>query len=83
MNSKLKGLVLSALFAALISAGSFLIIPLPGGIPIVLQDMMAMLSGLILGPVYGAIAVAVFLLLGSMAPNNGCAVICLCLIGSF
>lgn len=66
MNSKLKGLALSALFAALISAGSFLIIPLPGGIPIVLQDMMAMLSGLILGPVYGAIAVAVFLLLGSM-----------------
>ncbi|MCQ2240215.1 biotin transporter BioY [Treponema sp.] len=66
MNSKFKGLVLSALFAALISAGSFLIIPLPGGIPIVLQDMMSMLSGLILGPVYGAIAVAVFLLLGSM-----------------
>ena len=66
MNSKLKGLVLSALFAALISAGSFLIIPLPGGIPIVLQDMMAMLSGLILGPVYGAIAVAVFLVLGSI-----------------
>lgn len=66
MNSKFKGLVLSALFAALTAAGCFLIIPLPGGIPIVLQDMMSMLSGLILGPVYGTIAVAVFLLLGSI-----------------
>ena len=66
MNSKFKGLVLSALFAALTSAGCFLIIPLPGGIPIVLQDMMAMLSGLILGPLYGTIAVAVFLVLGSI-----------------
>lgn len=66
MESKFKGLVLSALFAALISAGCFIIIPLPGGIPIVIQDMMAMLSGLILGPVYGAIAVFVFLVLGSI-----------------
>lgn len=66
MNSKFKGLVLSALFAALTAAGCFLIIPLPGGIPIVLQDMMAMLSGLILGPLYGTIAVAVFLVLGSI-----------------
>lgn len=66
MNGKFKGLVLSALFAALTAAGCFIIIPLPGGIPIVIQDMMAMLSGLLLGPLYGTIAVAVFLVLGSI-----------------
>lgn len=58
------GAVLTALFAALISAGCFIQIPLPGGIPIVLQDMMSMLSGLLLGPVYGTAAVIVFLILG-------------------
>lgn len=59
-----KALVLVALFAAFTSAGCFIQIPLPGGIPIVIQDMMAMLSGLLLGPLYGGLAVAVFLLLG-------------------
>ena len=61
-----KQLVLTALFAALISVGCFIQIPLPGGIPIVLQDMMSMLSGLLLGPVFGGLAVAVFLLLGAI-----------------
>ncbi len=60
------GIILSALFAAITAAGCFIQIPLPGGIPIVLQDMMAMLSGLLLGPVYGGIAVLVFLVLGSI-----------------
>ena len=59
-----KNLSLSALFAALICVGCFIQIPLPGGIPIVIQDMMAMLSGLLLGPVFGALSVIVFLVLG-------------------
>lgn len=63
-NNFSNRLVLSALFSALIAAGCFIIIPLPGGIPIVLQDMMALLSGLILGPFYGTIAVIIFLFLG-------------------
>ena len=57
-------LVLSALFAALISAGCFIQIPLPGGVPVAIQDMLAMLSGMILGPLYGAGAVVIFLVLG-------------------
>lgn len=61
---KSTNLVLTALFAALISAGCFLLIPLPGGIPITFQDMLVMLSGLLLGSLYGSIAVAIFLLLG-------------------
>lgn len=58
--------VLTALFAALISAACFIQIPLPGGIPILIQDMLAILSGLILGPLQGAISVLIFLVLGSI-----------------
>lgn len=61
---KSTNFVLTALFAALIAAGCFILIPLPGGIPITFQDMLVMLSGLLLGPLYGSIAVAIFLLLG-------------------
>src|SRR5574344_596437 len=63
-KKKLTGVVFTALFAALIAAGVFIQIPLPGGVPITVQDMMALLSGLMLGPIYGTLAVAVFLLLG-------------------
>ncbi len=63
-NKKSFSFILSALFAALTAAGCFIQIPLPGGIPIVIQDMMAMLSGLMLGPVYGGIAVLSFIILG-------------------
>ena len=61
-----KKLVLSALFAAFICAGCFIQVPLPGGVPIAIQDMMAMLSGLLLGPVFGGLAVLIFLLLGAI-----------------
>ena len=70
-KKKLSGVILSALFAALICAGCFIQIPLPGGVPVVLQDMMAMLTGMLLGPVYGTAAVFVFI----------CGRISLCRIG--
>lgn len=63
-SKKSSGIILSALFAALISAGFFIQIPLPGGIPIIIQDMMALLSGLLLGCIYGTLSVTVFLILG-------------------
>lgn len=63
-KKKSAPLVLTALFAALISAGCFIQIPLPGGVPVAIQDMLAMLSGMILGPIYGACAVVIFLVLG-------------------
>ena len=65
-EKKLLNTVLTALFAALISASCFIQIPLPGGIPILIQDMLAMLSGLILGPLQGVISVFIFLVLGSI-----------------
>lgn len=61
-----SGSVMSALFAALISCAFFFSIPLPGGVPIVLQDSLAMLSGLLLGPLWGGLAVFVFLALGCL-----------------
>ena len=52
-----------ALFAALTALGTFISIPI-GPIPIVLQNMFAVLSGLILGPLMGGAATALFLLAG-------------------
>jgi len=43
------GLTFTALFAALISAGAFIAIPI-GPVPIALQNFFTLLSGLVLGP---------------------------------
>jgi biotin transport system substrate-specific component len=53
----------TALFAALISAGSLFAIPI-GPVPIVLQNAFAVLAGLVLGPLQGAGAVGLFLIAG-------------------
>jgi biotin transport system substrate-specific component len=53
----------TALFAALTAAGAFIAIPV-GPVPIVLQNLLALLSGLVLGPVLGGAAVGLFLLAG-------------------
>ena len=52
-----------ALFAALTAAGAFVAIPI-GPVPIVLQNLFALLSGLILGPFMGAASVGLYLLAG-------------------
>ncbi|MDR1048085.1 MAG: biotin transporter BioY [Treponema sp.] len=60
-------LTLAALFAALTAAGTFISIPLPfSPVPIVLQNLFAMLSGLVLGPVTGSGAVALYLVAGAI-----------------
>ena len=53
----------TALFAALTAAGAFISIPI-GPVPIVLQNIFAVLSGIVLGPVMGSAAVALYLLAG-------------------
>lgn len=55
--------VYTSLFAALICAGSFFSIPI-GPIHIVIQNALAILSGILLGPAQGAGAVGLFLLAG-------------------
>ena len=58
-------LVLSALFAALIVVGSYLVIPFVP-VPLVLANFFALLAGLLLGPLYGGLAVLIYLVLGAV-----------------
>jgi biotin transport system substrate-specific component len=53
----------TALFAAFTAAGAFIAIPI-GPVPIVLQNLFALLSGLILGPIMGGASVCLFLFAG-------------------
>jgi biotin transport system substrate-specific component len=63
----LSRVTLTALFAALTAAGAFISIPLPfSPVPIVLQNLFALLSGLILGPVMGPLAVLLYLAAGAL-----------------
>lgn len=64
-NNELTYAVLACLFAALISIGAYIAIPVPGTpIPIVLQNMFIMLAALILGPWWSLMAVGVYLVFG-------------------
>jgi biotin transport system substrate-specific component len=59
-------ITLAALFAALTAAGTFIALPIPfSPVPMVLQNLFALLSGLILGPALGAAAVGLYLLAGA------------------
>jgi len=58
-------LVLSALFTALIAVGSYLAIPFVP-VPLVLANFFALLAGLLLGPLYGGLAVLLYLVLGAL-----------------
>lgn len=63
----ISGLTLIALFAALTATGTFIAIPLPfSPVPIVLQNLFVILAGLILGPVKGGLAVALYLAAGAI-----------------
>ncbi|MDR2078789.1 MAG: biotin transporter BioY [Treponema sp.] len=60
-------ITLIALFAALIAAGTFVSIPLPfSPVPVVLQNLFTVLAGLCLGPVWGSLAVLLYLLAGAL-----------------
>lgn len=60
-------MVFAALFASLTAAVSFFKIPLPfTPVPITLQTLMVLLSGAMLGPSYGALAMIIYLLLGAI-----------------
>ena len=65
MRKTIVWLVFVALFAALISAGAFIAIPI-GPVPIVLQNLFTLLAGLVLGPLLGTLAVGLFLVAGAI-----------------
>ncbi len=55
-----------SLFAALIAAGSYISIPLPGSpVPVVLANLFVVLAGIVLGARAGAASVIVYLALGA------------------
>jgi len=56
-------MILVSLFTALTAVGAFLSIPL-GSVPITLQSMFTILSGLILGPKLGSLSQLIYVLLG-------------------
>jgi len=55
----------ASLLAALIAVGAYIAIPI-GPVPIVLQNFFVLLTGLLLGPRWGLISVAVYLLAGAV-----------------
>ncbi len=60
---QLQMTVYASLFAALISVGSYIAIPV-GPIPVVLQNFFVLLAGLLLGKRWGTASVGIFLLAG-------------------
>ncbi|MFH2130143.1 MAG: biotin transporter BioY, partial [bacterium] len=64
-STQLRLTVYAALFAALISAGAFMAIPI-GPVPIVLQNMFVLLAGVLLGWKWGAASVLIYLLAGAV-----------------
>jgi biotin transport system substrate-specific component len=56
---------LVALFAALITGGAWISLPIPP-VPVVLSNLVAALSGVVLGPILGGLSVLLYLFLGSL-----------------
>lgn len=66
-NGNLAMPALSCLFAALISVGAYIALPLPGTpVPIVFQNFFIMLAALLVGPVWGLASVLLYLCLGAL-----------------
>ncbi len=63
MKKNLRELIFSGIFAALLSVSAFLRIPL-GTVPVTMQTLLVMLSGILLGKKVGAMACGIYLLLG-------------------
>jgi len=58
---------LACLFSALCAAGAFISIPLPlGPVPLALSNLFAVLGGLLLGPLWGALSAAAYVGLGAL-----------------
>ena len=61
-------LALAALFAALISIGALVSVPVFGPVPLTLQVLFVLLAGLVLGARLGALSVVAYVVVGLAAP---------------
>jgi biotin transport system substrate-specific component len=64
-REKVRKASFAAMFAAVISVAAWVAIP-TGGLPIVLQNMLSVLAGILLGPFLGAASVAAFVGLAAL-----------------
>ena len=64
-TENLRMTVIAALMAAMIAAGAYLAIPV-GPVPIVLQNLFVLLTGLLLAPRWAGSAIGVYLLAGAL-----------------
>ncbi|MFH1154270.1 MAG: biotin transporter BioY [Pseudomonadota bacterium] len=66
-SSPFRMMVHASLFAALTAAGAFIAIPIPfTPVPIVLQNLFVLLTGVILGPRWGLVSIGLYLFMGAM-----------------
>ncbi len=65
-QSKVKTMVMVAMFAALLTVLSQIAIPMPSGVPVTLQTFAIALTGVILGYKLATESVAVYILLGAV-----------------
>ncbi len=64
-SSYVRKMVYASLFAALTAAGAWISIPIPlSPLPVTMQTLFTMLSGAVLGPYFGVLAMIVYVLLG-------------------
>ena len=67
LRETIRASVAVGVFAALIVAGSYVSVPLPiTPVPVALQSLFVFLAALILGPKTGTLAVALFLMMGTI-----------------
>lgn len=59
-------IVMTGVLAALLAVLSQVSIPLPTGVPVTLQTFAVALCGFVLGPAFGTLAAAVYLVLGAV-----------------
>ncbi len=65
-RTRLRNIVLAAMFAAVTAVLSQTAIPLPSGVPVTLQVFAVALCGFCLGSKWGTVSVAVYILLGTI-----------------
>lgn len=56
--------VFAAFFAAMIAVSGFFVLPLAGGVPMVLKNLFVVLAGTVLGGFYGGVSLLIFLAAG-------------------
>ena len=62
-ENNIKNMIFASLFAALYVVGTMIRIPFPV-VPLVLTNMFLLLSGFVLGPLWGTVSVGLYLLIG-------------------